>query len=75
MATLGIELLDVASGRAILLGKSACSYYITQGISDDGKVAAAVDIFGDLATWRITTGGPITHKLPGSLAQTVGPIR
>ena len=71
----GIELLDVASGHTILLGKSACSYYITQGISDDGKVAAAVDGCGHLATWRITTGGPIAHKLPGSLAQTVGPIR
>ncbi len=74
-ADTGIELLDLVSGHAILLGKSACSYYITQAISDNGNVVAAVDGCGHMTTWRITSDGPTARRLPGSLAQTVGPIR
>ena len=71
----GIELLDVTSGHAILLGKSACNTYITHAVSDSGKVVVAVDACGHMTTWRITSNGPTAQRLPGSLAQTVGPIR
>ena len=74
-ADTGIELLDVASGHAILLGKSGCTYSLTDAISDNGKAVAAVDGCGHMTIWRITASGPVSDRLPGSFAQTVGPIR
>ena len=74
-ADTGIELLDVASGHTILLGKSGCTYSLTDAISDNGKAVAAVDGCGHMTIWRITASGPVSDRLPGSFAQTVGPIR
>jgi len=69
-----LNLLDLTTGKLALNVKTPCATSGDPAVSFDGSFVAVITACPTLLTWRITSKGPVTSRLPVAVSTSMGPL-